>query len=173
MGIRVGSYSDIWGWRENEPSEDKLKEMAAKEIKWAAETEDAYFYCQFYLENGIEERTWLRWCDKYPIIKDAHNITRNILKVKRQLKVAGVWGDRIDRSMLDDILFYSDEAQWVAKFKTELQKSVADEVKKYLPLIVHEGAWAADATNNKPVEDTTGIPDGHKEGGTDPASSKT
>lgn len=59
--------------------------LAENGIKWARENERAYKVEQFLVEQGIELKTWLRWCDQHPELQNAYDHMLTIIGCRREV----------------------------------------------------------------------------------------
>lgn len=66
-------------------SQSTLERLRDNAIKWAVEDKDALKIKQFLILNGITPATWTRWKDKYPEIKEAHEIMLTAIGNRREV----------------------------------------------------------------------------------------
>jgi hypothetical protein len=90
-----------------------LERMSSDLVKWA-NTKDAFTLTQFYLPKGIPPKTWQRWIQKSECLKDAQDMAKELIAIRREVGVAsgkmrsdmikpvhgyysGVWREEQDR----------------------------------------------------------------------------
>lgn len=97
-----------------------LEKLSSDLVKWA-HTKDAFTITQFFLSKGIPPKTWYRWVDKSEYLKDAQDVAKELIAVRRELGVSSgklrsdmikpvhgyyskVWKDEQDRlSKMNDV----------------------------------------------------------------------
>ncbi len=62
-----------------------IKRLSIELVTWSRENAKAYVISQFYNMKGIPEKTYYRWVDKHPILKEAHDIALSIITDRREL----------------------------------------------------------------------------------------
>jgi hypothetical protein len=58
--------------------------LAENGIKWAKDNEKAYKVEQFLVEQGINLRTWQRWCEQHEELQNAHDQMVMIIGCRRE-----------------------------------------------------------------------------------------
>lgn len=64
-----------------------LEKLASDLVKWA-NTKDAFTITQFFLPKGIAPKSWYRWVDKSEVLRDAQDMAKELIAIKRELGVA-------------------------------------------------------------------------------------
>jgi hypothetical protein len=64
-----------------------LERLAADLVKWA-NTKDAFTITQFFLPKGIAPKNWYRWVDKSECLKNAQDVAKELIGIRRELGVA-------------------------------------------------------------------------------------
>lgn len=64
-----------------------LERMAADLVKWA-NTKDAFTITQFFVPKGIPPGTWHRWINQCEILKNAQDMAKELIAIRREVGVA-------------------------------------------------------------------------------------
>jgi hypothetical protein len=116
----LDSYIDPLSMKEVAISDYGLEKLASEIVKWA-NTKDAFTITQFFLPKGIPPKAWYRWLDKSEVLRDAQDVAKELIAIRREMGVANgklrsdmikpvhgyyskVWKDEHDRiSKINDI----------------------------------------------------------------------
>jgi hypothetical protein len=79
-------FKNMNSWKENELNEMFIEKFCNK-LMLFADKEDSEFLEDFIYDEGVSERTFYFWCQKYPEIQNAHEYTMWRLGKKRQKKL--------------------------------------------------------------------------------------
>lgn len=62
-----------------------IERLALKLVTWAKENKDAFMISQFYNNEGISERTYYGWCEKYPLLKESNETALSFIADRREM----------------------------------------------------------------------------------------
>lgn len=114
-------YKSLHTWHET-PVNDAWKDNLAQELfLWARDDEDAYKMSQFYLNKGINNRDFSRWCDTHENLKIAKEAALVLIGNRREI---GGLKKRLDTNIvMSSMAKYDTEwkelAEWRAQLKSE------------------------------------------------------
>ena len=80
--------------------------LARELVAWARGDENALKVSQFLEMNGINRRTWNRWCEKYEILRDAYEYALMCIGNRREI---GVMTRKFDSSSTSLLMPFYDE----------------------------------------------------------------
>lgn len=81
----LDEYYNFNTWRSMPVSKSTLERLRDSAIKWAVENDDALKIKQFLVLSGINPATWTRWKDKFPEIREAHDIMLMAIGNRREV----------------------------------------------------------------------------------------
>lgn len=101
-------------------SQSTLERLRDNAIKWAISDNNALKIKQFLILNGITPGTWTRWKDKYPEIKEAHEVMLTAIGNRREV---GLITRKFDPgSTMKSMIVYDEEWKHIGEWWANLSQ---------------------------------------------------
>lgn len=113
-------YYNFNSWRATPVSQATLERLRDNAIKWAVNDNDALKIKQFLVLNGIAPGTWTRWKDKYPEIREAHDIM--LMAIGNRREVGLVTRKFEPASTMKSMVLYDEEWKQVGEWWSNLSQ---------------------------------------------------
>jgi hypothetical protein len=79
----VDTYKNHLDMKEIAVSDKAIEKFAEDVVKWA-KTPKALCISSFPSSIGVPHSTWNRWMDKFPVLKDANDLAKELIGVRRE-----------------------------------------------------------------------------------------
>lgn len=115
-----GDYNMIFSFREQPISDAQLRHYATKLIDWVKNQENSYTIEGFLFENNIDRKTWWRWMQKSPLLKQANDFALMGIGHKREM---GALERRLDASTVHFTMpFYNETWRDITAWRAKLRE---------------------------------------------------
>jgi hypothetical protein len=127
--------------------ECEIRSLAKKVVKWARDDKNALKLSAFTSEAAISYNDWLRWCQKYPFLQEAHEQALRLLGNRRE---TGALKGKLNAGMVNTTMpMYDPEHRKMLKWKHSLRVARQEEKAQQQQIIVIERFPSSDAVPEK------------------------
>jgi hypothetical protein len=83
-------YLNIRSFKKHPVTESFIEDLATDLVEWAMDDEQKRFkqplkLTQFYYGKGIPKDTFYTWCEKFPVLKQAHTAAMEMIATRREI----------------------------------------------------------------------------------------
>lgn len=125
---RWEEYRQVGSWKMVPYNDAALERLANEIYEWASKDEDALVLEEFYLKRGISCSTWIRFKERSPALKEAHNHALRLIGIRRE---KGAIKSKMDfRAIASTQPRYSKTARQVEEWRANLRAKANEDSDK-------------------------------------------
>lgn len=149
--IKWSSYLDLISFRQKPINPAFIEKLAAEEVAWALNTEDALVFEEFLMLKGIGQSTFYKWLHAHESLAKAHNFAMMVIGVRRE---KGAINRKFDANIiLKSLPIYSESWRNLEEWRSKLtEKANAGNV-----TVIMEQFPSSDEVKEKKEEDVKKI----------------
>lgn len=138
-------YYDIFTLRSKPVSEAYLQQVASKLIDWSTNDDEAFKIGQFYLKAGIARSDFYRWIQKYPYMKQAHEVALEAIGNRRE--VGGLKKNLSETMVIKAMPFY--DIDWIKESERLASLKITDSPQNETKIVVMKELFQKGETDGK------------------------
>jgi hypothetical protein len=120
LPIKWSSYLDLISFRQKPINPAFIEKLAAEEVAWALNTEDAIVFEEFLMLKGIGQSTFYKWLHAHECLANAHNFAMMVIGVRRE---KGAINRKYDGTIiLKSLPIYSESWKKIEEWRSKLTK---------------------------------------------------